>query len=155
MRFALAGVAISSVILAGCEVSDKDVVWIDTERAVEFQNRRESDPRAALFIDPRPTDSFESAHIPGAINSSLATFDGEKGIDPRIAQFESIVVYGQNAGDKSVAAVAKRMLKIGYSDVFAYSGGLDEWSRSRLPVQTGPSASLPPIEKSTRRGASR
>lgn len=148
-------VALLLAFLAGCEVSDKDVSWIETDRAAELQRRREGEPLAALFIDPRPADSFECAHIPGAINRSLATFDGEKGIDPRVSQFQFIVVYGQNPGDKSVAAVAKRMMKIGYSDVLAYSGGLDEWSRSRLPTQSGPSATLPPVERSTRRGTSR
>lgn len=155
MRFFLSFAMLACAFLAGCEMTDEKIDWIGTERATEIHNRREDDPRAALFVDPRPAESFESAHIAGAINRSLATFDGEKGIDPRISRFQSIVVYGQNPGDKSVTAVAKRLLTIGYSGVYAYSGGIEEWTSARLPTQSGPGAELPPIEESTRRGINR
>jgi len=143
------------IALAGCEVTDDSVKWINVDRAAELQRERAADPLASIFIDPRPSDSFQAAHIPGAVNMSVASFDGEKGINPRVAQFQTIVVYGQNPGDPSTTAAAKRLLQIGYSGVYGFAGGLDEWKRAARPIEGGPGAPLPPVTSSARRGSSR
>jgi rhodanese-related sulfurtransferase len=143
-----------SIALVGCEVTDDSVNWINLDRAAELQRKRSADPLAAVFIDPRPSDLFQAAHIPGAVNMSVASFDGEKGVNPRVSQFQTIVVYGQNPGDPSTTAAAKRLLKIGYSGVYGFAGGVDEWKRAALPLETGPGTPLPAASAPSRRGES-
>jgi len=155
LRFAIAFL-VGLVSLAGCQsISDADIEPIGLDQSAALYRQRESEPLSALFIDPRPRDAFESTHIPGAVNLSLAAFDGAKGIDPRIAQFKAIVVYGQNPGDVAAPVVSKRMMQIGYTDVRAFSGGVDEWRRAALPLEAGPSGTLPAAPQSTRRGSTR
>jgi len=146
---------VCGITLAGCEVTDDSVKWIDVDRAAELNRERAADPLASVFIDPRPSDSFQAAHIPGAVNMSVAAFDGEKGINPRVSQFKTIVVYGQNPGDPSTTAAAKRLLQIGYSGVYGFAGGLDDWKRAALPIESGPGAPLPAVTAPSRRGDSR
>ncbi|MBL8876016.1 MAG: hypothetical protein JNM86_09510 [Phycisphaerae bacterium] len=144
------------VVLSGCQsVSDNDIEPIGLDQTAALYRQRDADPLSALFIDPRPRDAFESAHIPGAVNLSLATFDGAKGIDPRISQFKEIVVYGQNPGDVAGPVVSKRMMQIGYADVRTFAGGVDEWRRAALPLEDGPSGTLPAPMPTSRRGSTR
>lgn len=155
LRFAVA-ILLGTVSLAGCQsISDDDVKPIGLDQSAALYRHRDADPLSALFIDPRPRDKFEAAHIPGAVNLSLASFDGAKGIDPRIAQFKEIVVYGQNPGDVAGPVVSKRMMQIGYADVRAFTGGVDEWRRAALPLESGPSGTLPAPAQTTRRGSTR
>ncbi|MGH7243908.1 MAG: rhodanese-like domain-containing protein [Phycisphaerales bacterium] len=153
---AAAPILVCGIGLFGCAISDDDVRKIDLDQAAALQHQRETDPLAVLFIDPRPRNTFESSHIPGAINMSLAAFDGAKGIDPRISEFHSIVVYGQNPGDVAGPVVSKRLMQIGYSDVREFAGGVDEWRRAALSLESGPTGVLPPAPPSSiRRGNSR
>lgn len=155
LRFIVA-LVLGLASLAGCQsISDQDIEPIGLDQTAALYRHRDSDPLSALFIDPRPRDVFESAHIPGAVNLSLATFDGAKGIDPRISQFKEIVVYGQNPGDVAGPVVSKRMMQIGYADVRAFTGGVDEWRRAALPLETGPSGTLPAPPPTSRRGSAR
>lgn len=155
LRFSVA-LVLGLAFLAGCQsISDNDIETIGLDQTAALYRDRDSEPLSALFIDPRPRDAFESAHIPGALNLSLATFDGAKGVDPRISQFKAIVVYGQNPGDVAGPVVSKRMMQIGYADVRAFTGGVDEWRRAALPLETGPSGTLPSAPQTNRRGSAR
>jgi len=88
------GLLLTSVSLAGC-VNQRHLDDIDTISLVELQRLRDAEtthPDALLLIDARSPDEFREGRIPAAINMSLSEVDPRKGVDKRIAAFETIVI---------------------------------------------------------------
>lgn len=131
----------SSLLAGGCEthITDSDIqpINLTTLRKV-MEDRSEN---KWVLLDARSTAEFEAERLPGAVHRPLDTFTGRKGdIDPAIAKFALITVYGNNPGSAPAKAVAKRMLASGYEEVYMYFGGLEEWRRSGLATEGTESA---------------
>lgn len=141
---------------AACTAIDDNAIEpINLEQLTALKQSAESNPLALLLIDPRPKQDFELAHIPTARNVTLSSLDGAKGIDPRLAQFESIVIYGNDPSSMIARSVDKRLMMIGYSNVRFFPGGLTEWKAANRPTESGPGSPLPKPAASTRRGNAR
>ncbi|MBS0187645.1 MAG: rhodanese-like domain-containing protein [Planctomycetes bacterium] len=153
----LAGAVAATSLLSGCEkdTRDTDIVQVKVAEVSELVQNAEGSPLALLLIDPRPQPEYEEGHIPGARNLLLTRFDGEKGRDPRIVQFDEVIVYGDDPSSPVARAVNKRMLAMDYRNVRFFAGGLDEWKAANLPIETGPSKPLPAAKAATNRGRAR
>ena len=87
-----------------------------------------------LLIDCRPAFYFHRGHIKGAINLPLKKYDKlindrQKHLKSAVAAKKIIVLYCQNVKCPDAYAVAKKLIKLGYS-VSIYKGGWEEWSRA-------------------------
>jgi rhodanese-related sulfurtransferase len=123
-------------LAGGCEVkvTDADIepITLPALRKVMEDER----PDRWVLVDSRSAAEHERGRIPGSINRPLATVSGRKAdIDPALGRYSTIVVYGNNPGSAPAKAVTKRLLASGYSGVFMYFGGLEEWRRTGLPVE--------------------
>lgn len=138
----MAGVVVAAGCgILGCEssVSDAEIefVGLGEVRALAGSD----DPKAVLFIDPRPPAAFGRGHIPGARNYQLSRFKSVKGeTEPEIDKFKTLVVYGDDPGSGSARGMAKRLMTTGYDPVLLFSGGMLEWERAGLPVERDPGA---------------
>jgi rhodanese-related sulfurtransferase len=129
--------------LVGCSdtVSDRDIEFVTLPEVRKLTGDK---PGTAALIDPRAADEFAAGHIPGAINRDLATVSERKdSLDPALARFKNLIVYGDDPGSGLARAMAKRLMRAGHKGVKMFSGGLAEWKGAGLKVETsggGPAA---------------
>lgn len=127
--------------LSGCsgEVNDRDIKTIPLADAARLHARSVSHPTTALMIDPRPESDYVAGHIPGARNLQLPKVDPDRGTDPAITRYDTLIVYGNNPGSPVARAMAKRLMVAGYSRkrVKWLADGYEAWARAGLPVEQG------------------
>jgi rhodanese-related sulfurtransferase len=87
-----------------------------------------------VVIDSRRKNEFENGHIEGAINitDTGMTPAGLKKIAPR--RDTPLLFYCNGERCQRSSNAAKLALKWGYSNVFWFRGGWQEWSAKYLPV---------------------
>ena len=113
------------IITTGCsskrKTSDKDIQVIDYKKVIEFLNDSKS-PTA--LVDIRPSKQFKECRIPGSVNIPLPQITiGEQ----RLAHAQRIIVYANGWNDNMSAAAAKKLLYLGYVNVYDFRGGLEQW----------------------------
>ena len=126
------------ILLAfGCSssprTSDRNLTIIDDERVVALLQ----EPEASLLIDVRPADRFAESHIAGAINIPLPDLRAH---DPRLANAQNLIVYGAGGNDILSPAAAKKLIVLGYSGVYDFRGGLQQWKANDRPVESDETA---------------
>jgi len=122
------GLVLTLTLLAGvgCDtnITDRDIEFISVGEAMVLG--RES-PDATIFLDPRPGDSFQQGHIPGARNLRLPEVPPNSAKERGLDEADMLIVYGDNPGTPAARGLAKRLLANGYSVVRLLEGGFDEW----------------------------
>ncbi|HEX6142278.1 MAG TPA: rhodanese family protein [Geminicoccaceae bacterium] len=98
--------------------------WIDQDRAV--------------LVDIREADEFAREHIEGARLAPLSSFDAHdfRGDHDRVGVFHC------SSGTRTAQA-APEILRTGFAEVYALSGGLQAWKKAGLPVNRNRPAPLP------------
>jgi len=89
----------------------------------------------ALFVDARESAFFEEGHIPRAINLPRDEILRAKTIVELASKSRPVIVYCSGEDCEDSKLVAKALLALGHSKVSVYSGGWEEWSASRSPVE--------------------
>ncbi len=92
---------------------------------------------AALFLDARDYDEYLDGHIEGAVSVPYTEFLENPTIIDRLNRSVCIVTYCD--GDECQASIdlAVRLNEMGFTDVWFYFGGWNEWSAAGLPVVKG------------------
>jgi rhodanese-related sulfurtransferase/polyisoprenoid-binding protein YceI len=101
-----------------------------------------SSPTAPLVIDVLPDEEYQTAHLPGAKNACVfkVTFvDDVKKLAPDPSK--PLIVYGNSSRDLASATAAEKLLAAGYQHVHDYGGGLEDWRKAGLRVESNPTAS--------------
>ena len=88
--------------------------------------------RSILLVDVREPHEFALAHIPGAINVPLSTFD-PGAIAPQPGQ---AVVFSCRSGVRTLKAIAASRAS-GFPYDAHFPGSMLEWTAAGEPVQTG------------------
>jgi rhodanese-related sulfurtransferase len=90
----------------------------------------------AVFLDVREADEHDQGALPGAIHIPRGFLESQ--IESRITDRDApIVVYCSNAACSNSRIVARRLERLGYSDVRRYEEGKDDWINAGLPVEHG------------------
>ena len=85
----------------------------------------------SMLIDVNKADSFNTGHIPSAINMPLESFDvNDKTINKHK---DSAIILMCQTGTRSTKA-AKQLVKAGFSNVNILRGGLLSWTKENLPL---------------------
>jgi polyisoprenoid-binding protein YceI/rhodanese-related sulfurtransferase len=88
-----------------------------------------------IIIDTLPKDLFEKRHLPGAQNACVfqVVFPSEvEAIVP--AREREIVLYGSSRASHDSVTAAEKLVRLGYSKVFALTGGLAAWRKAGYPL---------------------
>lgn len=118
----------------------RGLTLVDHTRAVElFRDPRFAEGRI-VFVDARDDQHFQAGHIPGALQ--LDHYRVEQyatTVLPACLIAEQIVVYcnGGNCEDSELAAIDLIEFGIPASKLVVDRGGIEEWRRHGLPVETG------------------
>jgi rhodanese-related sulfurtransferase len=140
LRAAVAGLAALLWAAGGCDpkTSDRDLILLDPPGALErlhaggtlFQKEH-----VGCWVDPRSAPEYAAGHIAGAINVPLSRMTEEAPV--RLAGHNLFVVYGDGFQDPMAKAGAKRLIELGFKDVFVMDGGLRAWQKDGYKVVTG------------------
>ena len=85
-------------------------------------------------VDALPQSYYDQQHLPGALNLVEGDVDARAGdLLPDVTA--TIVTYCSNPACGNSKAVARRLEKLGYTDVRTYPGGIQEWVEAGLPTQ--------------------
>lgn len=142
-RLVTTAVLATCAFLAGCDthIVDSNVTWVETSaEASEVMSRPRGTfgiagtPRA-IWIDPRGEADFVKEHIPGAINLPFARIEAEHKI--AFKEKDVFVVYDSDSDSALATSYAKRLLALGYKDVYCLRGGLKTWKRDGNRVESG------------------
>ncbi|MBN8481696.1 MAG: rhodanese-like domain-containing protein [Xanthomonadales bacterium] len=88
----------------------------------------------ALLFDVSSIQDYEKGHIPGARHVALSQFDPESKELAKVRELPVAVVCrsGQTSG-----VAAKRLVKAGFTQVYALDGGVRAWTEAQLPLAKG------------------
>jgi len=112
--------------MVGClgetKTSDEDIEVIRYEEVQAAMAKAET-----VVIDVRTTKAYNKGHIPGAMSVPLPTIRGN---DSRLTGARKIIVYAGGWTDPLSVAGAKRLIALGYDNVYEFKGGTDVWTDS-------------------------
>lgn len=96
---------------------------------------------AVILIDARSEVAYAKGHLPGA--RLLNPYRADQYLPellPVCLTAEKIIVYcnGGDCEDSELAAVRLRDAGVPNDRLYIYPGGMQAWSRSALPIETGP-----------------
>lgn len=125
-------IALTTLALTACtptKTSDDDVIVIKEQQLDAFlaQDR-------TVLIDVRIPERYAAGHIPGAINIQVPFIESQ---DPRLTDAKVLIVYAGGWRDPLSRAAAKRLYRLGYSNIYEFKGGIDLWERMDRSVVLG------------------
>lgn len=100
---------------------------IGATEATQLYNRD-----AAVFVDIRNENAYQTSHLPGAINIPLEHIDKRQDRLKRYTD-QQIIVYC-DTGQRTLKAVQALQAQ-GWSDVQQLRGGLNAWRDASLPTE--------------------
>jgi rhodanese-related sulfurtransferase len=97
------------------------------------------DAGSAIVVEALPPMYYVEAHLPGAINLPHDRVDE---LAPRLLtdQDAEIVVYCSNAACQNSTIAATRLTQLGYTSVFDYEAGKQDWIEAGLMTESGQTA---------------
>ncbi|MFC6080241.1 DUF4440 domain-containing protein [Sphaerisporangium aureirubrum] len=92
---------------------------------------------AVTVVDALPEPAYRRRHLPGALNLTAvdAPASAEDVLPDRAAP---IVVYSTDPACTRGPDLAAELKRLGYQDVRLYAEGIEDWTRSGLPVEGSP-----------------
>ncbi len=134
----------------GCarSTSDRDLVYKRPSELVELANTPTGafgagKPPKVLWLDPRSPKLFAEGHVPQATNIPFPEIERTHEVSCR--GFTMFIVYDTDYDDVMSKAAAKRLLELGYKDVYSMLGGLKAWKADGYAVEVSKSADAPAI----------
>ncbi|MEW6474015.1 MAG: rhodanese-like domain-containing protein [Actinomycetota bacterium] len=86
-------------------------------------------------LEALPTSYWEAEHLPGAIAFPIDDIDGQAArLLPDKAA--AIAVYCSNAVCNNSHVVSERLAQLGYTSLFRYTQGKQDWIEAGLPVES-------------------
>lgn len=101
-------------------------------RIIDEERLDNGDPEEGVaLVNVLGADMFEQKHIPLSINIPADELDG---FERRFSKDKRIIVYCASKDCDASPRAAKALAKRGFSRVFDYVGGMDDWERANQPV---------------------
>jgi rhodanese-related sulfurtransferase len=100
----------------------------------ELQQRLDQPRRGLQFWNVLTDDYFKGELIPGSRRVPLDTV-GREVAQGGIARDAEIIVYCSGPSCPQSGAAAEKLVKLGFTNVRQYEGGLEHWKGAGLPVE--------------------
>lgn len=85
------------------------------------------------LVETLQPKEFAKGHLPGALNIPFTRMTKEA--RERFSPEDTIVVYCHGENCKASLRAAEKLEKLGYTNVFEYSGGKHDWEAAGLPFE--------------------
>lgn len=123
-----------SVLAAGLASAERGEISVD-----EAYQRLQERPEEITLLDSRVASTYNSEHIPGAINIPVKELESRLDeLDPS----KEIIVYCQVGGSSAIAADI--LVQNGFEDVYTITGGINAWKEKYPTSLISPSPSGAP-----------
>ena len=86
------------------------------------------------LLDVRDSDEYEKEHIKGARSLPLDRLDSAKQL---FKPSDALIVYCDSFVCSASSSATKILIRMGFTNVRDYKGGLREWKTSGLPTEMG------------------
>jgi len=106
--------------LSGCQ-PEKETVKSNAMQIVEVP----------LVINVLDEEAYNDCHIAGSIHSD---FDKVESYVQNMSKDSEIILYCSNYACSTSDFVGKKLQSLGYTNVWAYEGGIAEWKQHGLPT---------------------
>ena len=94
-------------------------------------------PKPVALIDVLPRSSYESYHLPSAINVPLDDDHFEERIREAVPDKNiPVVVYCKDAECKASPKAASRIEALGYRHVYDYEAGKEDWRQAGNTIES-------------------
>ncbi len=95
------------------------------------------DNYTAIFIDTRSADDYREGHIPRAVSIPLETLDTSENLLFDLSRGETLIIYCDGEECSQSIDMAVLLSEMGFTDVYFFFGGWDQWLAAGYPIQTG------------------
>lgn len=119
--YAATALALTSCGLGPGRISDADIRDLGHSDLLAMLDAPGQAPR---LLDVRASRHYEKGHLPGAVNIFLPDLRAD---DHRLKDAPAIVVYAQTWQDNLGPAAVKRLIALGYGNIWLYRGGVELW----------------------------
>ncbi|GEM_PF-1126954 len=146
---AISAIGIISV-MGGCGAGRTDLsvqYWQATQALPKVAALEKSKTKEELaIIDVRSPADFALEHLPGAVNLTLADFAtgstrGKRSAgEVYLVEKDAILIYANDPGSAVPRAMAKRLMRLEYDDVYVLQGGFLAWKRAGGDGRSGAGA---------------
>ncbi len=123
-------------LAGGCD-AERQVSDSDVKFAVEDEYTAATMGGMGVLVDVRSIKDYNEGHLPAAISIPLPDLVGS---DPRLVNAKKIFVYDRGMLDGRATAAVKKMLVLGYEEVYEIQGGYRLWQTSGKPIIKTPGA---------------
>ncbi|WP_327256633.1 rhodanese-like domain-containing protein [Streptomyces sp. NBC_01244] len=98
--------------------------------------RQKLDGGRAAVVEALPEQYYREAHLPGAL---LLPVDDVDELAPGLLPDKDaeVIVYCTGTTCSNSGIAARRLAELGYSKVFTYEGGKEDWVGGGLPTESG------------------
>lgn len=129
----------------GCSDEPVEVTPVVPQLAyTEFLKLYGSDEMFVL-VDVRPKANYDYEHIKGAVNLFVSQAAPEEIAQVLPDKNAKIIVYCSGHTCSMSYHAAKRLVRLGYTNVFNYEGGIGEWRSYQQPIdRTAPAVATNP-----------
>jgi len=88
-----------------------------------------------IIIDTLPKELFEKRHLPGAQNACVFQVAFPSEVEAIVPDRDrEVVLYGSSRASHDSVTAAEKLVRLGYSKVFALTGGLAAWREAGYPL---------------------
>ncbi len=85
------------------------------------------------LLDVLPEEYYKTDHLPGALNACVYKMDFIEDIEELVEEkSKPIVVYGSSINSLASTTAAEKLIRNGYSKIYDYRGGINEWKKNDL-----------------------
>lgn len=89
-----------------------------------------------VLLDARGAKFFAKSHIPGALSLPVNDFDkAYETVRPKLKLDQRIVVYCSSINCPDSGRLKDKLIKLGYTKVDVFKGGLAAWWKAGLPME--------------------
>lgn len=116
--------------------SEVTVSTLDEVTAAELQVLIDT-TQGLVIVDARDAASYAESHIPGAVQLRPVDATEEKLAELIPSKDTPIVFYCTNTQCAASGKAAHKAAEYGYSRLYKYTGGIEDWQAKGLPVVSG------------------
>lgn len=88
-------------------------------------------------INTLSEEAFNAKHIPKSMNVPQDEPDFVQRVEKASGKADPVVVYCASATCDSSTKAGKKLEEAGFTNVYDFEGGIDEWEKSQLPLESG------------------
>ncbi|HDH97062.1 MAG TPA: hypothetical protein ENF73_04980 [Proteobacteria bacterium] len=117
--------------------SDEPILDIGAKQ-IDLEQAKRMFEEGVVFLDARGCPYYTAGHIAGARCLKPSEYEEKKAdVLAGVAKDQPLVTYCDGKECSSSVLLAEKLLEDGYTNVYVYPNGWNEWREAGLPIEKG------------------